>query len=80
MELENSNPVLETARQTAKKMIAFSKLCKKNTPHGKIYKGIKGEIFNEKTNYPDVIFQWNTFGVRFKPVYEKKKRSKRQRS
>ena len=51
---------IEEARQNVVRMIKFEKICKKKTPKGKVYKGLKGEFFAGKTH-----------GVRFKPIYEK---------
>lgn len=62
---------MEQARQNAIAMRKLEEYAKEHTPKGMVYKGLKGEPFQDKTNYPDTQYQWTTMGIRFKPVHEK---------
>lgn len=76
---EEFNPMLEQARQTAIAMKKFYEKCEKKTPKGKVFKGLRSENYSEKTNFPDVTYQWTSMGVAFYPVYEPKPRKTKGR-
>jgi len=59
------NMSLEEARQNAIAMNKFSEACRKATPKGMVYEGIRGE--------------WSGGGFTFKPVYRKKRKLRSQR-
>ena len=56
---------LEQASQTAKAVLEFAKQAKKDTPKGKVFKGIKWEWFEGKNKNG-----WHNCGYRPVAVYE----------